>query len=57
VVTSVDQLYFCLDFNGKISSFRACVCCSFPGFMPLDLRYFQALLGCVMLFFGVSPCL
>jgi hypothetical protein len=41
-VPSVDRLYLCLDFNEKIGSFVACVCCSFPGFVLLDLRCFVA---------------
>jgi hypothetical protein len=49
-MTFVDRLYFCLDFNEKIGSFVACVCCSFPGFVLLDLRCFVAAVLLVFLF-------
>jgi hypothetical protein len=45
------------DFKGKIG-FSHFICVVRPLLcMPLDLRNFQVLLGCVMLLFGVSPCL
>jgi hypothetical protein len=55
-MTSVDRLYFCLDFNEKIGSFVAYVCCSFPGFVLLDLRCFVAFVLLVFLFRqGLTP--